>query len=258
MAGGGHSGGDGLRWLLTYADMITLLTVFFVVLYSFASVDVRKARNVGAALQRAFRVELLSGVSATATGGEGGLEGLIPTDNFRPITRQIAVAAQSTNLTENVQIGYRADGLVVSLSGSAIFEPGSDRLQPAARAFLLQLAQALRSVPNPISIEGHTDNIPIDTPRFPSNWELSGARAYAVLRFLADEGKLDESRMSFAGFAEFEPVASNETREGRQRNRRVDIVLLTTEPLNGQPAFRTRDELPERVLEAIRIVRGER
>lgn len=254
---GGHGGGGGLRWLLTYADMITLLTVFFVVLYSFAKVDVRKARDVGSALQRAFRVELLTGVSATATGGEGGLDGMISTDNFRPITRQVVVAAQSANLAENVQVGYRADGLVVSLSGSAIFESGSDRLLPPARSFLLQLAQALRSMPNPISIEGHTDNIPINSARFPSNWELSGARAYAVLRFLADEGRIDERRMSFSGFAEYEPVASNDTRDGRQRNRRVDIIVQHAQPVNGEPVFRTRDTLPERVLEANRIVKGE-
>jgi chemotaxis protein MotB len=258
VSGGGHDGGGGLRWLLTYADMITLLTVFFVVLYSFAKVDQRKARDVGAALQRAFRVDLLVGTSAIHVGGEGGLEGMIATDSFRPIARQVAVAAQSSNMAENVQIGYRSDGLVVSLSGSAIFESGSDRLLPAARNFLLQVAPALREIPHTISIEGHTDNIPISGSRFPSNWELSGARAYAVLRFLADEGKIDERRMAFAGFAEYDPIASNDTREGRQRNRRVDIVLQQqAHATNGEAIFRTRDELPERVIEANRIVRGE-
>lgn len=225
MAGGGHDGGGGLRWLLTYADMITLLTVFFVVLYSFAKVDVRRARDVGAALQRAFRVELLHGTTAQTVGGQGGLEGQIATESFRVIARQLSVAAQTKNLAENVQLGFREDGLVVSLSGTAIFESGTDELRPEARQFLLAVAQILRTLPNTIAIEGHTDNIPIKSPRFPSNWELSGARAYAVLRFLADEGKVDESRMYFQGFAEYEPVASNDTREGRQRNRRVDIVI---------------------------------
>ncbi|MBI2321557.1 MAG: flagellar motor protein MotB [Chloroflexi bacterium] len=225
MAGGGHDSGGGLRWLLTYADMITLLTVFFVVLYSFAKVDVRKARDIGAAIQRAFRVDLLVGTTAQTTGGESGLEGQIASDAFRPIARQLSVAAQSKNLAENVQLGFRQDGLVVSLSGTAIFESGTDQLRPEAKEFLLVVAQLLRTLPNSVAIEGHTDNIPIKSPRFPSNWELSGARAYAVLRFLADEGRVDDRRMHFQGFAEYEPVASNETRDGRQRNRRVDIVI---------------------------------
>lgn len=231
----GHGGGGGLRWLLTYADMITLLTVFFVVLYSFAKVDVKKARDIGAALQRAFKVELLGGVTATATGGGGGTSGQINTQGFSVMSRELSRLAVSEGMSENVQIGYRQDGLVVSLSGSAIFESGTDRLLAAPKGFLGRVAELLQTIPNTVSIEGHTDDIPIASRQFASNWALSGARAYAVLRFLADDGSVDESRLSFQGFAEYQPVASNETREGRQRNRRVDVVILHQEEGAGTP-----------------------
>ena len=132
----------------------------------------------------------------------------------------------------NVKVGFARDGLVISLSGNVLFDSGQADLRPDGLPILDEVAWRLASLKNELRIEGHTDNIPITTPLYSSNWELSAARATTVARYLAEHG-LAPKRLSAAGYGEYRPVASNDTREGRSQNRRVDIVVLAGQPSPG-------------------------
>ena len=135
----------------------------------------------------------------------------------------------------SVDVGASREGIVISLAGNLLFDSGKSDLKPRGMTLLDTLAERLRTMPNEIRVEGHTDNIPIATPLYPSNWELSSARATTVARYLAEHDEIAASRLSAAGFGEFHPVAPNDTREGRARNRRVDLVVLFPQTPARQP-----------------------
>lgn len=223
---GGHDSAGGLRWLLTYADMITLLTVFFVVLYSMAKGDVGKFQILAETFDRAFHLGVFRGFNPTEVEGIGGAPGTLRADVFSLLTQPVEDLARDLGFAEEVRVGQRREGVVLSLSGNLLFNSGTAELRPEGRQVLARVAEVLRPLPNRLRIEGHTDNIPFSTPQFRSNWELSAARALAVLNYLRTEGGIAEDRLSYAAFGENRPVASNDTRQGRQRNRRADIVVL--------------------------------
>ena len=247
--GGGH--GNTERWLLTYADLITLLMVFFVVMFAMSRADSVKLSRLAASLQRAFNVGVLEGTVPTATDGELGAEDAsavveavgLPQEartDFEQIRQALAEALTALRQHreaqgaeglgalngQNIQVGLSREGIVVSFSGSLLFDSGRAEIKPQAAGLLATLGEELAKRPNPVRVEGHTDNVPIDSPRYPTNWELSVARAVAVARYLTEQLGVGPQRVSAAGYGEYRPVASNETREGRARNRRVDIVIL--------------------------------
>jgi chemotaxis protein MotB len=232
------------RWLITYADMITLLMVLFIVLYSMSQADASKFRILSASLSKAFNVDVLRGDTPTSLHGEGGhspattviQEAIVQAVPVVPDSRMIGAvedlratllrAPQPASPAGGVEIGVTRDGVVVSLSGNVLFDSGKADLKPQGLILLDALAARLRTMPNEIRIEGHTDNIAITTPLYPSNWELSAARATTVGRYLTEHGGIAPTRVIAAGFGEHRPAASNDTREGRARNRRVDFVVL--------------------------------
>ncbi|MGH9558459.1 MAG: OmpA/MotB family protein, partial [Bryobacteraceae bacterium] len=134
-----------------------------------------------------------------------------------------------------IHISMQPRGLVVSFTQAALFPSGEDTISPGAYGGLEKVADAVRRLPNPIRLEGHTDSVPIDTPRFRGNWELSAARSIAVLELLSGRFGLPRERLSIAGYADTAPVASNDTAEGRARNRRVDIVILNDQGVIAEP-----------------------
>lgn len=258
------------RWLLTYSDLITLLMVFFVVLYSMSQIDANKFKAVAESLSIAFgggsasQVNVgssASGPSIFETGSpksqstqQGTTEEI--TDNMNTAGSGIK-SGQGNADAENMTIegikskldkfaadnGIQAQlvssieerGLVISIQETLLFESGSADITPRAREILDKINTVLATAPNYIKVEGHTDNLPINTGRFPSNWELSVLRATNVLHIMAAPGAISPDRLSAAGYGEYRPVASNDTVEGRARNRRVDLVILrskydTTEP----------------------------
>lgn len=242
------------RWLLTYSDLITLLMVFFVVMYAISRADAAKFARLQASLQRAFRVEVLQGNDPTSLNGNDGSliatsviqEALVSagaTPNDQLITtldelrQALARLPQSQPGMSRVAVGVVRDGVVISLSGNVLFDSGRADLKPEGLVLLDALAERLAQLPNEVRIEGHTDNVPIETDLYPSNWELSAARATTVARYLAEHG-VDPRRLIAAGYGEYRPVASNDTREGRARNRRVDIVVLSS-PAGSALANRT-------------------
>jgi chemotaxis protein MotB len=267
-AGGRRSGGGAAehdegaeRWLLTYADMITLLLALFIVLWSMSSVNISKFSELKASLHQAFAGKIVNGSTSILAGGPAPLQPLgTPVPTIRPtptpaITPNVSAAiksqivstlarqdvenlarikqaidryARAHGLASRIETSVDERGLVVRvLTDQLLFDPGRAALKPGANELLDQVASlvTMNGLENPVRVEGNTDATPISTPRFRSNWELSAARASAVLDFLLARG-VQPRRLSLAGYADQRPIASNATSSGRGRNRRVDIVIL--------------------------------
>ncbi len=248
--GGGHDGAGSMRWLLTYADLITLLMVFFIVLYSISQMDKAKYIQLAQALQASFLRSNVSNslldVSPTPADSEARLpktaanslegargpglqearraEGLRLQEVARIVQRELKAAG----LAGKVTIRLEEQGLVVSFPELIFFDRGYADLKPASRDILHRIAPVLAGIPNDLAVEGHTDDLPINTARYPSNWELSVARAVAVARYLAEREGLPPGRLSATGYGEWRPRFPNDTEDNRARNRRVDLVILRT------------------------------
>jgi chemotaxis protein MotB len=134
-----------------------------------------------------------------------------------------------------IQVSMEPRGLMISFRQAALFPPGLDEIAPESYASIEKIARALRKIPNPARLEGHTDSVPIHNSRFRSNWELSAARSIALLTVLTEELGISTERVSIAGYADTTPVASNETDDGRTKNRRVDILILNEKGILGEP-----------------------
>jgi chemotaxis protein MotB len=222
------------RWLVSYADFITLLFAFFVVLYAFARADQKKQTAVAQAVSKALNS--MGGLSSPspqdaaqtprAAAGEEMVTPMQVKYDLGRIQHDLsqALANQIANKTVALEMGR--DGLVISLREAGFFESGSATPKPEALPTLRTIAGRLGAEPYDLRIEGHTDNVPIHNAEFDSNWELSASRATHIARLFLEMEALPPDRISAAGYAEFHPVASNSTPEGRAQNRRVDLVVL--------------------------------
>lgn len=199
------------RWLLSYADLMTLLLGLFIVLY--AASDKERAQMVAQSFS--------SGTAHTS----GILDG---SESPKKKNDQAVSAALLKNplLIEKTRMVPSNDGLTISLSEAGFFAPGGAAMGNDARAVVLAITETLKDHSSLIRIEGHTDSTPISNARYPSNWELSTARASNVLATLVEFGVAPE-RLSAAGYAGFRPIQDNSTQEGRAQNRRVDVVILS-------------------------------
>jgi chemotaxis protein MotB len=222
------------RWLLTYADMITLLLGLFVILYATSKVDTVKFEQVVTSLQKAFNPDVLRGAQAQSVISTGNVANTFVglTSFGATIGPELVTYAQKQELGDQISVTASKDAVVITLSGAWTFGSGSAELQPEGKEALQFIANALRALPdsNTIHVEGHTDNLPSASGRFPSNWDLSAARAGTAARILTENG-VDGSRVSATGFADTRPIADNITPEGRGRNRRVEIWIGNLEPL---------------------------
>jgi chemotaxis protein MotB len=233
------------RWLVSYADFITLLFAFFVVLFASSQSDRKKQVKLAAAMQSAFtplgafeahsKTPPLTDISsATITNSTPAaltpplpsiarLE--TPEETEKRLTRFLADQVAAGNIRPgSITMRITPDGLVISLHEAGFFPSGSAEIRATSIPVLSMLAATLPA--GPLRVEGHTDNVPIHTVQFATNWELSTARATAIARLLLEHGPIDPVNLSAAGYAEYHPVASNTTDDGRLQNRRVDIILL--------------------------------
>jgi chemotaxis protein MotB len=233
------------RWLVSYADFITLLFAFFVVLFASSQSDRKKQVKLAAAMQSAFtplgafeahsKIPPLTDISsATITDSTPAaltpplpsiakLE--TPEETEKRLTRFLADQVAAGNIRPgSITMRITPDGLVISLHEAGFFPSGSAEIRATSIPVLSMLAATLPA--GPLRVEGHTDNVPIHTVQFATNWELSTARATAIARLLLEHGPIDPINLSAAGYAEYHPVASNATEDGRTQNRRVDIILL--------------------------------
>jgi chemotaxis protein MotB len=236
------------RWLVSYADFITLLFAFFVVMYAISSVNEGKYRVLSDSIAAAFR-----NIPGDASGAMVQINPNAPMpiaipfkkpqvvnikgDPVREQTREL-LRNKAKEITDvlaplveqgHVRVTEGLQGITVEINASVLFDSGEARLQLPALQVLTAVGQILATTDFPVIVEGHTDNAPINTPLFPSNWELSGARAASVVRLFVETG-VDPRRLTATGYAEQRPVADNATTEGRQRNRRVAIIMEARTP----------------------------
>jgi chemotaxis protein MotB len=233
-----HGAGHQERWLVSYADFVTLLLAFFVTMYAISTVDARKMETAVNAFQAAFP--------------DGPGRGVLPGSQAVPAPAALP-KGDSELVNVEARLFYRLRaigedrvelmrdhrGLVITVRESGSFPVGRADLGEHALSLFGEIGRSLADLPNSVRIEGHTDDVPIHNGRFSSNWELSTARATAVVAFLAEQIGIAPDRLSAAGYGEFHPRVANDTPEHRARNRRVDIVVLnartenTEEPLVG-------------------------
>src|SRR4051794_11423753 len=218
------------RWLVSYADFITLLFAFFVVMYSAAQLDKRRAGQLATAIQTAFLQhgslpDKPSDVGGLSESGTASNLSVGETDDFKLLKGQIESALAGEISAGDVAVQESGEGLVVSLREIGFFDSGSDEIKASSAGAFARLADILRQTDREIRIEGHTDNVPIHNARFSSNWDLSAARATATVRLLIKRHSLRPELLGASGYAEYRPVASNDSPAGRAANRRVDIVI---------------------------------
>ncbi|MGA1985070.1 MAG: flagellar motor protein MotB [Candidatus Sulfotelmatobacter sp.] len=245
------------RWLVSYADFITLLFAFFVVLYASSQVDQRKVGRLSLAIQVAFQelgvfpasttqvpidmnepmpfstVQAIASVkhntdlSRVSSPPEDALGAASEEANLSALQAELQQSLQHEIALHTVALHRETEGLVISLREFGFFDSGSAALKPSALPALDRIASILSVRNCRLRIEGHTDNIPIHTPQMASNWELSTARSTELVRLLILRYRFSPTRLAAAGYAEFHPIASNDNAQGRAQNRRVDVVILS-------------------------------
>jgi len=276
------------RWLVSYADFITLMFAFFVTMYAISRVDTAKLGSAVESLQRAlgsviavqntqrspgvFVANLPQRLHITPIEGGKGYPSKAEIENFEKLIKEIKTnmkglsqygpegqkrgslgkehAGSDEKALSEDQIKYIIEkrGLVIRISERLFFESGDASIRRDFVPMLNVLARAFENVPNHIRIEGHTDSVPINTPKFPSNWELSTARATTIVRYLLANFDLKQERMSATGYAEFHPIETNRTPEGRLQNRRVDFVVMSNREMEDEPqAFSPNAKPPEKM-----------
>jgi chemotaxis protein MotB len=244
------------RWLVSYADFITLLFAFFVVMFASTQTDKAKAKAVSDSVREALEHGQLSTAISVVLGrgkhqndktstrpdeqSKGSKPESPPVDPPAPADLAKSLETLQHALEKELQagkVGLRLEprGLVISLREAAFFASGDDHISAYSLPTLGTITEVVQDLPNPVRLEGHTDSIPIHNSRFRSNWELSSARAIAMLEILAERFEIPRSRMSIAGYAENAPSDTNESEDGRSHNRRVDVVLLSAEGQRGEP-----------------------
>ena len=242
-----HEHANHERWVISYADFVTLLFAFFVVLFASANADRSKAR----AVSEAVRSALDQGKSATERAA-AAREAVFEADLAKQKNEQQARVAKalvellpSMELLKKelhaelqngtVEMHMEPRGLAISFKQAAFFDSGSANIRGTGLPTIGKVGAALMKIPNSVRLEGHTDDLPIHTDRFDSNWDLSAARAIAVLSALTDRFGVPRRRLAIGGYADVAPIASNATEEGRARNRRVDVVILSEIGLSAEP-----------------------
>ncbi len=236
----GKNGGlKGDEWLPTYADTVTLLLTFFVLLYSLSSVDSEKTKSISNAFTSMMSGErgdsileynLYNG-EVPLIGGETeqAIEGGEELSEQKQLYNNLKKFVIEHNLQSVVEIIDDERGVAIQLRDNILFETSSSDLREESKDILNKLSTILASMENPILIEGHTDNRDINTVKFPSNWELSADRAVNVVRYFVEVKGQDPKRFSAIGYGEFQPVAPNDSYEGMAKNRRVDILIVTAD-----------------------------
>jgi len=254
------------RWLVSYGDLLTLLLAVFVVMYAMSQSDKKKAEEVMQSMQAAFGMAQAGApapkINVIASNAINPIPDIKPgmappidkrqnsanrprtlasDSDFRHIKSAIEAYLTKEGFRERVNVTITKRGLVVSLKEAGFFDSGSAVVKPQSLTAIAAIAETLNNYSNEIRVEGHTDNVPIKTPQFRSNWELSTTRSNNIMHVLSESYGLVSERFSTVGYGEYRPVDTNDSPEGRAKNRRVDIVLLNAESRKweAQPAEST-------------------
>jgi chemotaxis protein MotB len=250
------------RWLVSYADFITLLFAFFTTLYAISVVDAQKLSKVANSMQSAFhtmdfpsgsrspgldapglksgeKIVIVPSIGTPKPKSEPGRKGAQKTAaraGLMLIKNHLESEALARILGDKIKLLLDGRGLIIRMAEIGFYDSGASTLKPEALGLVDTIAAALAPLGNHLRIEGHTDNVPIKTLRYRSNWELSTARASGLVTYLIKEHDFDPNRLSASGFGEFRPMVPNDTPEHRALNRHVDIIVMSEEAMREEPA----------------------
>ena len=248
-----HEEEAGEAWLLPYSDLMTLLLALFIALFAMSQTDASKMQALAQAFTAAFNMggpSFFSGVgpstsinSATTTGQDNANNAYMQENqNLREAQEKIEQYVKENNLQDQVSTELSEEGLMIRLKEKALFASGSAALEGQADQIVPVIAGLLASLPERVTISGHTDNVPISTAQFPSNWELSSARAVSLMRgLMGAQPSLNPARFSALGYSEYRPIASNDTDEGRAQNRRVEVFIARSMRFSQEDSISASD-----------------
>ncbi|MCX7748874.1 MAG: OmpA family protein [Clostridia bacterium] len=227
------------RWLLTYADLMNLLLIFFIILYAMSQVDAAKFNQLASSLRTAlgdstantyFIESGNSLLNFEATAPSPVIPQRLEDEQMKEATKEIENIIKAGNLGDKIKVSIDSRGIKISMTAHYLFKSGSALLEADSKPTIQDIGQILKKFKsNDIRIEGHTDTDPINTHEFPSNWELSSSRAVNVLRLLIDKAGISPKQISAVGYGEFSPEFPNDSEINKSRNRRVDIIILKNE-----------------------------
>jgi chemotaxis protein MotB len=245
------------RWLVSYSDFITLMFAFFVVMFASSQSDKTRAKAVSDSVTKALQEGRVSaavaavlggtvddkGVGNAAKKGPGGSKQDLPKvskDDLMVVDLLPSLTYLNSELKQEIaagklQVRLESRGLIVSLTEAAFFTSGEDEIHPGAYGSIAKIAEAVKRLPNAVRLEGNTDSVPIHNARFRNNWELSAARAIAMLQLLVSRFEVAEHQLAVVGYADTNPIEANDSDANRARNRRVDIVILTKAGAKVEP-----------------------
>ena len=248
-----HEEEAGEAWLLPYSDLMTLLLALFIALFAMSQTDASKMQALAQAFTAAFNMggpSFFSGMgpstainSATTQGQDNANSAYMQeNENLREAQEKIEQYIKENNLQDQVSTELSEEGLMIRLKERALFASGSASLEGQADQIVPVIASLLASLPERVTISGHTDNVPISTAQFPSNWELSSARAVSLMRGLMGvQPSLNPARFSALGYSEYRPIADNNTEEGRAQNRRVEVFIARSMRFSQEDSISASD-----------------
>lgn len=226
-----HEEEGGEAWLLPYSDLMTLLLAVFIVLFAVSNIDKAKSEQMAAEFSQQMMNKSYNAASvvkvpdATPTGA--AIEQIQnEKDKMEALKAELDAKLKKENLTASVKTSIDERGLVISLNNAIFFDPGSAELKKDYENTMLEIGSMISVMNNYIRVEGHTDNVPMNSSLYRSNWDLSAARAANVVRLLTSGTSIPPERMIAVGYGEYRPIADNSTEEGRSKNRRIDIIVL--------------------------------
>ena len=237
------------RWVISYADFVTMLLALFMVMFATSSMGDLKVKDVNKSIQKVFvskpaqSTDIKQNTTDNQQDAQGETTPQSKLDNAGKTildggdgildAKQIAQQIEKDiNMTTSVKVLKIDRDVVIRLNDTMLFDPGSAIIKPQAKATLDKISLSLAKFQNPVLIEGHTDSMPIRNEKFPSNWELSTARATNIIKYLTEAHSFPPGRLSAVGYGEYMPVDDNKTPQGRAKNRRVDIIVLSTQKNN--------------------------
>lgn len=197
------------RWVISYADFVTMLLALFIIMYAFSQIDNRNLINIQKKMQQTFGGK--QNVTKYQADKQAHVEKII---------------RENLSQSKSVKLLKSDKGLIIRVNNKVLFDEGSASLKPEAQKTLNEITKVLTKIDNPVIIEGHTDSTPIKNAKYPSNWELSTARATNIISYIMESGKISPKRLCAVGYGEYMPTADNTSSRGRNLNRRVDIIVL--------------------------------
>lgn len=228
-----HEEEAGEAWLLPYSDLMTLLLAVFIVLFAVSQIDAQKAKEMSQQFTSTMidqkYVQSLEGSDAQepSQGQQNNPpQALTEEQQMEALKEELDTKLVQEQMTASVSTNIDKRGLVISLNNAMFFEPGSAELKKEYEATLIGISDLIGNIDNYIRVEGHTDNVPMNSELYPSNWDLSVARATSVVRLFYGRSGVDPEKLIAVGYGEYRPVADNSTEEGRKKNRRIDIIVL--------------------------------